>query len=223
MELELKDIFRPLKKGKLLLILLPLIAMLTSGILSFHYLTPVYSASATILVNNKSQRNIGGLEYQDIQLSTELAKTYSMIAVSRTVVEKIIQMEKLNITYNGFVGKISVKPVQESQLIRITVQDPNPKTAAHLANVTSKVCIETIVDIMELNPKGAKIIDIAVPSNSPIKPDKEFNIIMAGLVGLISAIVFVLLRECMDHTFKSSEDIEKYIELPVYGVIPKIK
>ncbi|ACV64003.1 lipopolysaccharide biosynthesis protein [Desulfofarcimen acetoxidans DSM 771] len=223
MELEIKDIIRILKKGKLLLLILPFIAVLTSGIISYYFLTPVYSATATILVNNKSQRIMGGLDYQDIMLSTELAKTYSKIAVSRTVAEKVLQVEKLDITPDQFIGKVSVQPVKESQLINITVVDPNPNTAAHLANITSRVFVEIIVDIMELNTNGAKVIDIAIPSNSPIKPNEKLNILIAGLLSLMIAIGILLLREFIDQTVKSNEDIERYFGLPVYGNIPKIK
>ncbi|RYD07018.1 hypothetical protein N752_00115 [Desulforamulus aquiferis] len=63
------------------------------------------------------------LQYNDILTANQLVKTYSQIAKSRTITEKVIEAEKLSFTPEQLSQKIDVKPVKDTQLISITVED----------------------------------------------------------------------------------------------------
>ena len=219
--MELRDILRVLKNGKWILIILPLVAMLTSGIFSYFVITPVYKSSTTLMVGkNYSGENGPLLQYNDILTANQLVKTYSQLAKSRTVAEKVIELEKLDITPEAFRGKIDVQPVRDTQLIQITIDDPDPNKAARLANVSGQVFIKKVVEVMKLD--NVNIVDQAVPPQSPDKPNKRMNVMIAIVVGLMVAVGLVFLREFLDQTVKSSEDVNRYLELSVLGVIPKI-
>ena len=219
--MELRDILRVLRNGKWILIILPLVAMLTSGIFSFFVITPVYRSSTTLMVGKTySGENGPLLQYNDILTANQLVKTYSQIAKSRTVAEKVIELEKLDLTPGAFSGKIDVQPVRDTQLIQISIDDPNPNKAARLANVSGQVFIKKVVDVMKLD--NVNIVDPAVPPQYPEKPNKRMNIMIAGVVGLMAAVGLIFLMEFLDQTIKSSEDINRYLELAVLGVIPRI-
>ena len=219
--MELRDILRVLKNGKWILIILPLVSMLTSGIFSYFVITPVYKSSTTLMVGkNYSGENGPLLQYNDILTANQLVKTYSQIAKSRTVAEKVIELEKLDITPVAFSSKIDVQPVRDTQLIQISIDDPDPNKAARLANVSGQVFIRKVVEVMKLD--NVNIVDQAVPPQSPDKPNKRMNIMIAIVVGLMAAVGLVFLREFLDQTIKSSEDVNRYLELSVLGVIPKI-
>ncbi|ABO51504.1 lipopolysaccharide biosynthesis [Desulforamulus reducens MI-1] len=220
--IDLRDIWRIIKKGKWILISLPLIAMLTSGIISFFVLTPRYEASTTLMVGKTySGQDAMMLQYNDILTANQLVKTYSQIAKSRTVVEKVMQSEKINTTYEQLSQSIDVKPVKDTQLIQITVEDIDPERAARLANFTAVVFIRKVTEIMKVD--NVNIIDHAVVPTLPVKPNKKLNIIIAGVVGLMVALGIVFLLEFLDRTIKTGDDVERYLELPVLGVIPKIE
>lgn len=40
------------------------------------------------------------------------------------------------------------------------------------------------------------------------------------MLGLVLSVGVVVLRELLDNRIKSEEDVRKYLELPVIGVIP---
>ena len=219
--MELRDILRVLKNGKWILIILPLVSMLTSGIFSYFVITPVYKSSTTLMVGkNYSGENGPLLQYNDILTANQLVKTYSQLAKSRTVAEKVIELEKLDITPVAFSSKIDVQPVRDTQLIQISIEDPDPNKAARLANVSGQVFIRKVVEVMKLD--NVNIVDQAVPPQLPDKPNKRMNIMIAIVVGLMVAVGLVFLREFLDQTIKSSEDVNRYLELSVLGVIPKI-
>ena len=64
------------------------------------------------------------------------------------------------------------------------------------------------------------IVDTALPGGK-IKPSQKRNLIMGLLVGLALGVGTVFLREQLDTSVKSPEDVEQ-LGIPVLGVIPKM-
>ena len=56
----------------------------------------------------------------------------------------------------------------------------------------------------------------------PVSPNKKLNILIAFVLGLMVSIGLSLLLEFMDNTYKSKEELEKVVDLPVLGVIPEL-
>jgi len=67
------------------------------------------------------------------------------------------------------------------------------------------------------------IIDTAQIPIKPYKPNKPFVIGVALIIGLFLGMLYSFLREGFDHTFKTPEDLEKKLNIPVLGIVPKIK
>ena len=219
--IDLRDIWRIFKKGKWILVSLPLVAILTSGIISFFVLTPRYEASTTLMVGKTYDGpNAVMMQYNDILTANQLVKTYSQIAKSRSVSEKVIESEKLKVTPEEISKQIEVKPVKDTQLIQITVEDISPERAARMANFTASVFIGKVIEIMKVD--NVNIVDKAVTPQEPIKPNKKLNIIIAGVVSLMVALGLVFLIEFLDRTIRTGDDIKRHLELPVLGAIPKI-
>lgn len=65
------------------------------------------------------------------------------------------------------------------------------------------------------------IIDKAVPKYLPIKPKTKLNILLGFVFGLAAGIGIILLREFMDNSIRSKEDLER-LGLTVLGIIPSM-
>ena len=78
--------------------------------------------------------------------------------------------------------------------------------------------MEEVVDIMRI--ENVHIIDEARLPEYPIRPQPLLNLALAGVLGLMLGLGLVFLIEYLDNTVKTSESIEKRLELPVLGVIP---
>ena len=61
-----------------------------------------------------------------------------------------------------------------------------------------------------------------VPEN-PVSPNKKLNIAIAFLLGLMVSVGLSFLLEFLDNTYKNKEQLEKDLEIPVIGAIPKIE
>lgn len=53
-----------------------------------------------------------------------------------------------------------------------------------------------------------------------IKPDKQMNLAVAFLLGLMGSVGLVFLLEFLDNTIKTPEDVARHLDLPVMGIIP---
>jgi capsular exopolysaccharide synthesis family protein len=71
-----------------------------------------------------------------------------------------------------------------------------------------------------LHSSNITIVDPAMVPSGPSRPNKTRNIMMAFLVGLVGGIGLAFLREYMDNTVKTPDDVELLARLPSLAVVP---
>jgi capsular exopolysaccharide synthesis family protein len=71
-----------------------------------------------------------------------------------------------------------------------------------------------------LRSSNIRVVDPAMVPQYPARPAKTRNIALSFLVGLVGGIGLALLREYMDNTVKSPDDIESLARLPSLAVVP---
>jgi polysaccharide biosynthesis transport protein len=72
-----------------------------------------------------------------------------------------------------------------------------------------------------LRSSNIRIVDPAMVPATPARPAKTKNIILSFLVGLVGGIGLALLREYLDNTVKTPDDIETLARLPSLAVVPQ--
>ena len=222
-ELDLIQLWEALKKRWAIVVVIPLIAALTSGIVSFFILKPVYQASTTLIVGKKASDSTALqagqlLDYNVLMANQQLAKTYGEIAKSRTVEENVINDLKIPLTTEQLDAKIIVNPVKGTEILEIAVEDTDPVLAAAIANTMAQKFSESVVQIKKVD--SVSIVDKAVAPTHPIKPKKTMNVLITFAVGLMASVGLAFLLEFLDDTIKSTKDVEDILGLPVLGVIP---
>jgi len=70
---------------------------------------------------------------------------------------------------------------------------------------------------------NARVIDEALPADSPVRPSRRLNLILGGLIGAMLGLGLVFLQEQMDTTVKSPEELEKHLGIPTLGVVALVK
>jgi succinoglycan biosynthesis transport protein ExoP len=71
-----------------------------------------------------------------------------------------------------------------------------------------------------LKSSNLRVVDPAMIPSYPSRPAKARNITLAFLVGLVGGIGLALLREYLDNTVKTPDDIETLSRLPSLAVVP---
>jgi len=73
-----------------------------------------------------------------------------------------------------------------------------------------------------LRSSNIRVVDPALIPTRPSRPNKSRNVMLSFLVGLIGGIGLALLREYLDNTVKTPDDIETLAHLPSLAVVPAL-
>lgn len=220
--ISLKEIFQTLRKRIVLILALTVGATFISAVISYYYLTPVYQASSQFIVNQKSQDPNVNFNVNDIRTNVELINTYNVIIKSSAILDRVIDELDLEMTAGQLEQKIQVSNAQNSQVVDVAVQDPDVVLATEIANTVVRVFQEQVPILM--NVDNVQILSEAtIPANpQPVKPNPVLNMAIAFVLGAMIGVGLAFLLEYLDNTIKSEQDVEKYLDLPVLGVISKI-
>jgi capsular exopolysaccharide synthesis family protein len=196
------------------------------------YMTPVYSAEATMIVN-KSQYQASEQNqytYSDILLTQKLVASYILIMESDQNLQLVrTELKSSSLNLKDLKGDISVGQIRsmltiqgvgETEILQINVTNTNPLLAADIANALVKVSPATIIRIIKAG--SAEVIDTAKPPTSPAKPVIWQYVAVGALLGLILSLSFIFLKDFFDNTFKTEDDIRNALELPVITSLPEI-
>ncbi len=221
-ELDLRDLLHLLRKRLKMIVLVTLVATVTSGIISLFLLTPIYESSTEIIVNQSETREQNVLNLQDVQTNLQLVDTYSVIIKSPRIIDQVIETLDLPLSTQELIDKVEVTAVENSQVISIKVEDPSLEQAVAIANTTAEVFQAEVVEIM--NVDNVQILNAAevTADAAPVKPRTLLNVAIAFVVGLMTAVGIAFLLEYLDNTFKTEKEIEQILELPVLGTIPRM-
>ena len=218
--IELRELLEILLKRKLLIIIMTVLCTVAGGVYSVFLITPMYNAETTMMVNGaKNMTDIASsLDIGSINLSQKLVVTYGEIVKSRIVLEQTIDSLKLDMTYGQLLRKTTAQQVGGTEILKIAVQDEDPAQAAVIANKISDVFVKEVMRILKVN--NVETIDKAIPIEKPVNVKTALNIAIAMILGLMLGVFIAFVLEYMDNTIKTENDVQKYLDLPVLGLIP---
>ncbi len=70
---------------------------------------------------------------------------------------------------------------------------------------------------------NVRVISPAVPIMQPIKPNKKMNVLAGGFLGLLIGIGIAFLIEFINPVFRTREDVDQFLGIPVLATLPKEK
>ena len=130
-------------------------------------------------------------------------------------------MENLGIDQNyeeTLRKNISVTSESNTELIKISVTDKDPKLAYNVANEITKVFASKVQEIYNIN--NVHIVDNAKIPNEPSNDDNTKEILLSAVIGLIVAILYIVLKNAFDTTIKDENEVEKICSTHVIAMIP---
>lgn len=218
--IELRELLEILFKRKILILAVTLACTLLGGVYSIFMVTPLYKSETTLMVNGaKSMSDIASsLDLGSLNLSQKLVVTYSEIVKSRIVLEQAIDQLGLDLTYDQLYSKTTAQQVGGTEILRISVTDQDPELAAKISNKVSSVFVKEVMRILKVN--NVETIDAAIATEKPINVKTGLNIAISLVLGLMMGVFIAFVLEYMDNTIKTEADIERYLDLPVLGLIP---
>lgn len=220
--ISLRELFQTLRKRMWLIIAMTVVATMTSGIVSYFVLTPIYQASTQLLVNQaKNDQPIYNIS--EIQTNLQLINTYNVIMKSPAILDIVKDELDLDMPIEQLNEKINVTSEKDSQVVNVTVEDPDPYMAADIANTVASVFQREIVKIMNVDNVNILAKAEVKEQPVPVKPKPLLNMAIAFVVGMMTGVGLAFLLEYLDNTIKNEQDVEKLLELPVLGAVTVIE
>ncbi|MEB7781093.1 MULTISPECIES: Wzz/FepE/Etk N-terminal domain-containing protein [Mammaliicoccus] len=215
--IDLSKLFGILKKNIKYLIFLPIIFLVLSMVITFVFMTPKYSTSTQVLVNQKKIDN--QMIAQQVQTDLQLVNTYSEILKSPRILDKV--SENLNDKYssNELSGMLTVSNQAESKILNITVENESRENAGKVANEIANVFSKEVKDIM--NVDNVSILSKADNNGSKVSPKPLINLVVGLFLGLAVALTIIFLKEILDKRIKTEQDVEEQLNIPVLGTIQR--
>lgn len=200
-----------------------IIVTLLGGLLAFlyvtYFVTPMYSTSSLILVQNgnsfgdinASNKNttVGDekVNTSDITSSQMLANTCSTLFTVDPDMKSII---------SG--ASVSISVVENSYFLRITSTSSDPHTAANIANLVANTAPQVFKKYFGDAGKVDLVEEAGVPS-APSSPNKMRFVLIGLLIGLVVSLGISFLIEIIDTTIKPGDDLYKMYDIPVFAEI----
>lgn len=216
--IDLTEILSAVRQHLLELIFVTLAAALVGFMASKFLMTPKYDSSALMIVNTRQDVN-ANVTSDQINSATKLVSTYSIIIKSDTVLQQVIDNLGLNLTYAQLNKRVTVAAVDDTQVMKITVQSDSPEWARQVCEQIITVAPDVIKEAVEAG--SVKVISNASLATEPVSPNIEKNTMLAAAVGFVLVIGIIVLQVLLDNKINTEEDVTKYLDMTVLGVIPQ--
>ena len=171
----------------------------------------MYQSYTSVILSS----NEGTINQQDLNLYKNLVNTYAEIVKSRRVLDQVIDELDLDLTYEQLHGKISVTAVNNTEIIKITVNDADGIKAKNIANITANYFTKEIIELYNMN--NVDILDAAIEADKPYNINVVKQIVIYFMLGFVLAAGILFIIYYFDRTVKSIEQVEQKIKLPILG------
>lgn len=215
--IDLLEVFAVVRQHILVVILATVIAAVAGFSVSRFLLVPQYEASALMIVNTR-QDTTANVTSDQINSATKLVSTYSIIIKSDTVLQQVINNLGLTLTYPELQDRVTVTSVDDTQVMQITVRSDNIEWARQVCEQITLIAPDVILESVEAG--SVKLISQASANPDPVSPNVMRNTAVAAMLGLVLSLGVIILREMLDNRIKTEDDVRKYLDMPVIGVIP---
>ncbi len=218
--LDLIRLWRVIAKRWYLVIILPILATGAVYYHSYTNYTPVYTASATLMITRPASAT--PTASSDIAFGRQMASTYQDIIRSRRILNIVAEDEMIPYNSDGLRGMVQVSSLGGGELIDISITDADPVLASYIANIVSRVFMDQVGVII----RGAyvTVLDEAPVPRAPSNPlASRAVIIRTFAVGFMFAVGLAFLIDYVDQSIKDPEEAENLLGLPVMGFVPKVE
>ena len=217
--LTFKDILFIIRKHWIAIVAF-LVVCTAGGFIWSQVETPTYKSTGTMMVYYKGENTAVTTEYS---FSNSITNTVVGFVKTNTVLDQVSQ--NLNVKRSALSSNLTVTNSTGNLLITVSYTSSNAEQAKTVVNAIMETTIDTG---NRLNEKGEAYYPMLYGNLSIIDYGtdgaKVSHVLRNSAIGLgagvVLALLYVVIRELSDNTFKSSEEIERVLGLPVLAGIP---
>jgi capsular polysaccharide biosynthesis protein len=201
--------------------LIVLVSVVAAGV-AFGYSrlqTPIYRSNSFLLVSPSR------LDYGLTLVIQNLLRQYSRQMETDKLGQIVSSRLSLDISPEELRRRVKVISVAEDFLLQIQVDDTDPNRAYDIAFVLADEFVKAQqIRMAPIDPRDRiEVTMLDKPTPGVLNWPKTRETATAGaLLGLLVGVMFAFLLEYLDDTIKTTEDVDRYINLPTMASIPHV-
>ena len=179
---------------------------------------PVYQSSGIIMVS--PEKNGADATSTDYTFSNNLTNTVVAFIKTNAVLDPV---KEANPTFNK--SKLSVSNSSGNLMITVKYTSGDPEESRKMCQAVMDAAVAEADSEKEDGTKkyhmlhnNLNVVDDAKQGGRVWHPVRDLA--LGGFAGIAVALIYVFIREISDNTFKSSEEIERSLSIPVLAGIP---
>lgn len=221
--MELKDYVQALRQRWRLFVACVVLGILVASVITL-LLPKSYEASAEIFVAPQVGSTSSEL-MQGSDFVQDRVKSYVQVIDSNVVMAPVIDDLGLDMSVDDLSDHVSATVIEETVVVRITVDSASADEAAQIANSVASQ-FESIAPSLEprrADDSGVVTVTVTDPARVPkgaTSPRPILNIALGLLIGLAAGIAAAVGRETLDRRVKQESDVRALTTAPILGHIP---
>lgn len=221
--MDLQDYLRVLRKRWRLIVVATLVALAAAAAVTYQ-MKPSYAATAELFVSTRNAPgDIAGV-YTGQQFAQAGVTSYADIVTSPQVLAPVIASLHLPMTVTQLSHEISASSPLNTVLLDVKASDRYPARAQAIANAVASQFASVIEQLETPTSGGASPVKVTVvqPAGrpaAPVSPRKKLNLGLGFLVGLAIGVGGAVLRETLDRSVRTTEELTDITGAPTIGVI----
>ena len=217
-EIDLVALFYRLLENAIWILLTAVIGAVIAGWITVFLIKPKYSATSGLYVMNRQD---SAINLADLQIGSSLTSDYSEVFSNWHVQETVLQRLGLDYSYAQLDKMISVNNPTNTRILYITATSIYPDEAKGLADTYASVAREFIAATMDTQQPS--IFMEALRPSKPSSPSLLKNVVIGFALGFLLCAGIVVLIFVLDDKVRSGDDVEKYLHMPLLGMLPHQK
>ena len=219
--MELKDYWRTIKRRWVSVVAMLLLCVSAAAFVTWQT-TPQYSSTARLFVattvGDVNPSSGDAFASQRVTTYADLVPKSSRIAAAAAaLLDDGSDPDELR-------SQIAAAVVPETVSIEITATDPEPKRARNIAQAYAQALSDLVPTLEPPRDNGegtivATVLDSAEVSTTPVSPQPVRNLGLGVVLGLLLGVALAVVRELMDTTVSSAEDVAEATPAPILGRI----
>ena len=217
--MELADYLRILRRRWRLIVATVLLVVVAAALITWRT-TPQYQSSTQLFISTSASSSAEA--YQGNLFSSQRLASYADLTTGTELATRVASATGSDLAPKELAAKVTAQASPDTVLLTISVTDPDPEEAQQLTQAYGDELVALVAEL-ETPPGQSRpvlkgtIVDAASLPGGPISPNVLRNLALAFVLGLLLGVGLAVVRELLDTSAKSADDVTATLEAPILG------
>lgn len=212
--LEVEEILQAIKKRKKVIFLIVALFLVLAGVYGFVIKKEAHVA--TVKIFSGKTETAQSYSKDELADNSILMDTYIELIKTDNFMNKVIKQTGINTTPDVLKKTVGFSKTGTTPILTISYTSGSKEIAQKVVSVIATEFEKEVKEtILNINTKVIENVKVVTHYPSEIK-----YLILGFIGGLVIAIGFVLVLDCLDNSIQNKTQLEKMLPIPVLGELP---